>query len=199
MAPKEYQAARALGSLGCTHVPPSSVAAFASPKPPSNSPKGPMTGKHSSDSESSEADLDRFDRSRTARACRANQRRASRERTAALARRSSCFAVPDGNEATAPHRQRHLKDRVQRRAALGASLARQPTRPTLEPEITRAELASTVEGEVPKPGSASLVCHTHAEQPFWDKRTRERRHRLGSCSRAEADKKSANAIRSLLS
>ena len=104
-------------TLSDAHPPADGAVVAAGPR----APEASQRGNSSSDSDSSEVDLDALDRRNTARLQKARRRKVSRERTIDIARRNCCFAVPDANEATAPHRQRHLADRVRRRAALLAS------------------------------------------------------------------------------
>ena len=82
------------------------------PKPRSRPRRAPS---ESSSCDSSEESLHDGPRSLTARQCAKRRRASSRERTERLVKSLSCYAIPDEDEATAPHRTRHLKDRILRR------------------------------------------------------------------------------------
>ena len=116
--------------------------------------------------ESSEVDLSSFDRSCTARAHKARRRKESRERTEAIVRMNSCWSVSDGNEATAPHRQRHLKERVLRRVAFAASLP-----PVASMAGEEAAAAATSTGAPPsnrQPTHVELLNRVQCDEARWN-------------------------------
>ena len=84
---------------------------------------GPRLEEPSSDSDSSKANLDDFERAPTARACRRKRRLEEEQRLSDLVKRNGSFAEPDAGEATAPHRIRHLRDRVRVKTAYRELLA----------------------------------------------------------------------------
>ena len=156
---------------------------------PSTKPLARRAPSVSSSCSSSEVDLNAAKKSHTARQCRARLRSASRERTAELVKRNSCFAVPDEGEATAPHRLRHLTDRVLRKAARPRACVQAPAEPLGEPSDSRGGASRVLEGEPgPVPDGDTAELHRR-RRPL-----RQRATASSSSARASAD-----ALRSLLS
>ena len=178
-------------------------------------------------SDSSEEDLTALERSCTARSQKAKQKKASADCTATVIRSISCFAVPDENEATAPHRMRHLKARMVRRAAYEAAALYRPSAESGGAAPTSASTEAALSTSLPGSSSLSPPCDStplqlagasqssNAEPPSGQRLPHgevaapaeqalrmdlcSRPRKLLSHSRAAAEKATAGAIASLLS
>ena len=72
---------------------------------------------------SSDTDFCAEQPAQTARAFRARQKKLSQERDLQLVRSAACWSYPDEAEATAPHRLRHLRVRVQNKERVSRASA----------------------------------------------------------------------------
>ena len=139
----------------------------------------------SSSCDSSEDSLHDNPKSLTARQC-AKKRKASEEAaTETLVKSISRVAFPEENEATAPHRMRHLRDRILRR--------------TVSARAAQAELHSDASAERSSPWTPSLNATLSEGRALAQPSGRSRPARTSSSSRSAEQKATGAAIRSLLS
>ena len=152
-------------------------------------PRARRAPSESSSCDSSEEVLEDGARSLTARQCKHRRRAESRERTSQLVKSINRVAFPDEGEATAPHRLRHLRDRVLRSTA-SKSATEQAARAALQ------TTTSCVESSTPTPSCKPVLANAAegAELPL-----RSRPQKLKGGAPGASARLTADSIRSLLS
>ena len=171
------------------------------PAPPPDVKLTPPAKKAIESGDSSEEDLNALEKSSTARSQKAKRRKESLGYTANAIKSISCFAIPDGNEATAPHRMRHLRDRMICRAAYEAAAGGRSSAESrgAAPTSDITEAAQNTSRSDSCSGRL-LPCGKTAAPPELTLRVDPvcRPRRAQSLSEAEAEKATASAIASLL-
>ena len=155
-------------------------------------PEKAVKRRNSSDDSASASDSDFCAEQppQSARACRAKQRRLSRERFQLLVRSTARWSYPDEGEATAPNRVRHLRQRVlnNERASRSSTAAQAPL-PALGTASQAASAPSTPsQSQVPGPPQAPCL-QSLLSRPV----------RSGGVSRSTEQRATSAAISSLLS
>ena len=158
--------------------------------------KRSSTQDSSSSCDSSEVDLDPQGASSSARACRARQTRLAEEKTLDIAKTVARRSLPDENGATAPHRLRNVRKRIQWRESLAAHPAsyNSPRPPARQPANSEATEAASPVGEASMTPLSAVDGHEATNHPLSGEPPGERPCRRLSSSRATPSESSAGGI-----